>query len=73
MDDLLDPQAGDGGQGLGIRPLATSCPPEWRTAEANGAAQVFSQTSTAAELLGSTAAAAAVTWFPLSSNASSFS
>ncbi len=36
----------------GIRPLATSCPPERRTAEPNGAAQVF-PTSTAAELPGS--------------------
>jgi hypothetical protein len=31
---------------IGIRPLATSWPPDRRTAEPNGAAHVFSQTST---------------------------
>ena len=56
-----------------MRPLATSWPPERRTAEANGAAQRFSQTSTAAELPGSIAAATAVTSSSLSSIASSAS
>ena len=38
-----------------MRPLATSWPPERRTAPANGAAQVFSKTSRAAEVPGSSA------------------
>ena len=38
---------------VGIRPLPSSSPPDRRTAEPNGAAQVFSQTSTAAALPGS--------------------
>jgi hypothetical protein len=42
----------------GMRPLATSCPPERRRAAATGAAQRFSHTSTAAEVPGSSAAAA---------------
>ena len=42
---------------IGIRPLATSWPPERRTADAKGAAHTFSQTSTAAELSGSSASA----------------
>ena len=42
---------------IGMRPLATSWPPDSRTAVPKGAAQVFSQTSTAAELPGSIAAA----------------
>ena len=33
---------------MGMRPVATSWPPAWRTAEPNGAAQTFSQTNTAA-------------------------
>ena len=33
---------------IGIRPLATNCPPDRRTAAPNGAAQTFSQISTAA-------------------------
>src|SRR5436305_2864412 len=37
----------------GMRPLATSWPPDRRTAEANGAAQLLSYTSTAATLPGS--------------------
>ena len=37
----------------GMRPLVTSWPPDRRTAEPNGAAHVFSHTSTAAELPGS--------------------
>ena len=40
-----------------MRPLATSWPPERRTALANGAAQVFSKTSSAAEVPGSSALA----------------
>ena len=52
---------------MGILPLATNCPPARRTAEANGAAQVFSHTNTAAELPGSIAAATAVTSSSLSS------
>ena len=32
----------------GMRPVATNWPPDWRMETANGAAQVFSQTSTAA-------------------------
>ena len=42
---------------IGIRPFATSWPPARRTAEPNGAAHVFSQTSAAATLPGSIAAA----------------
>ena len=42
----------------GMRPLATSWPPDRRTATATGAAQRFSQTSTAADVPGSRAAAA---------------
>jgi hypothetical protein len=58
-------------QGLDkMRPLATSWPPLWRTAEANGTAQVFSHTSTPAERPGSIAAAMAVTSSSLSSIAS---
>jgi hypothetical protein len=38
---------------VGIRPLATNCPPDRRTAEPNGAALVFSHISTAAALPGS--------------------
>ena len=45
----------------GMRPLATSWPPERRTAAANGAAQVFSKTSSAAEVPGSSAAPASST------------
>ena len=41
---------------VGIRPLASSSPPDVRTAEPNGAAQVFSQTSTAAAVPGSSVA-----------------
>ena len=41
-----------------MRPLATSWPPERRTALAKGAAQVFSKTSRAAEVPGSKAPAA---------------
>ena len=37
---------------VGIRPLASSSPPDRRIAEPNGAAHVFSQTSTAAALPG---------------------
>ena len=40
---------------IGIRPLATSCPPERRSATANGAAQRFSHTSTPATVPGSSA------------------
>src|SRR3954447_6156972 len=42
---------------IGIRPLAISCPPERRSADAKGAAQRFSQMSTPAVLFGSMAAA----------------
>ena len=35
-----------------MRPLATSCPPDLRNATATGAAQRFSQTSTAAHVPG---------------------
>ena len=42
---------------IGIRPLAMSCPPARRMAEAKGAAHVFSYTSTAATLPGVMAAA----------------
>ena len=42
----------------GMRPLATSWPPERRSATAMGAAQRFSQTSTAATVPGSSAVAA---------------
>ena len=44
-----------------MRPLATSWPPECRTADANGAAHAFSQTSTAAVLSGSSASATLTT------------
>ena len=42
----------------GRRPLATSWPPDFRSATATGAAQRFSHTSTAADVPGSSAAAA---------------
>ena len=44
----------------GIRPLATSSPPERRTAATNGAAQLFSKTSSAAEVPGSSTAPASL-------------
>ena len=50
-----------------MRPLATSWPPELRTAAAKGAAQRFSKTSRAAEVPGSSALAAS----PMSSSSSS--
>ena len=55
----------------GMRPLATSWPPAWRTAAPKGAAHLFSHTSTPAELPGSTAAATAPTSSSLRSIASS--
>src|SRR5215218_8650326 len=55
---------------MGIRPLAISCPPERRAADANGAAQRFSQTSTPAVLRGSMAAARCSTSSSANSSAS---
>ena len=37
---------------IGMRPLAISCPPAWRTAEANGAAQRFSKISDTGDAAG---------------------
>ena len=58
---------------MGIRPLAMSCPPARRMAEANGAAHRFSQIRTPAVLPGSMAAARSATSSAANSSASSAS
>src|SRR6266516_2749889 len=58
---------------MGIRPLAINWPPERRAADANGAAQMFSQMRTPAVLPGSMAAARCSTSSSANSSASCFS